>query len=141
MLKIAANLELDEREISFKFIRSSGPGGQNVNKVATAVLLRFNINNSPSLSHAIKMRLKRLAGTKVSTDGELAIKATTHRTQERNKQDALDRLYDLLRRASIAPKKRRKTKPTKSSIERRISTKKLRGKSKSLRSGKIANHD
>ena len=133
MLKITANLTLNESEIIYKFIRSPGPGGQNVNKVATAVLLRFDVANSPSLSDLIKIRLTQLAGTKMSMNGELIIKATRHRTQERNKQDALMRLCDLLRQAATIPKKRRKTKPTRSSVEKRLSKKKLHGKSKSLR--------
>ena len=141
MLKIAANLELDETEIVYKFIRSPGPGGQNVNKVATAVLLRFDVAGSPSLSDLVKIRLTQLAGTKMSTAGELIIKATRHRTQERNKQDALMRLCDLLTRAAFTPKKRRKTKPTRSSVEKRLSSKKLHSKSKTLRNKKVNHHD
>lgn len=136
MLKITSTLELDEAGISFKFIRSPGPGGQNVNKVATTVVLRLDVH-ATNLPDTLKHRLKTLAGTKLTTSGILTIKASSFRTQERNKQDALDRLLALLKQAAIIPKKRRKTKPTRSSVERRLSSKKLHGKSKSLRSKKI----
>lgn len=133
MLKIGTHLAFDEGEISYKSIRSPGPGGQNVNKVATAILLRLDVAASPTLPDIVKMRLVKIAGTKLSTDGVLLIKATSYRTQERNKQDALARLCELLTRAATIPKKRRKTKPTRSSNEKRISKKKLHGKAKSLR--------
>ena len=133
MLKITANLSFDESEINYKYIRSPGPGGQNVNKVATGVLLRLDVAGSASLPDIVKMRLAIFAGTKLSSDGVLLIKATRYRTQERNKQDGLDRLCELLQRAATIPKKRRKTRPSKSSIEKRISKKKLHGKTKSLR--------
>ena len=136
MLRITQNLALDESEITFKFIRSPGPGGQNVNKVATTVVLRLDVGTSPSLSEGIKHRLKILAGTRLTIAGILTIKASSYRTQERNKQDAIDRLVMLLKQAAIVPKKRRKTKPTKSSVEKRLTHKKLVGKRKSLR-GKL----
>jgi ribosome-associated protein len=136
MLIITPTLALDESEITFKFIRSPGPGGQNVNKVATTVLLRFDVYASPALSNTFKHRLKMLAGTKLTAGGILSIKASSFRTQERNKQDALDRLLELLKQAAVIPKKRRKTKPTKSSVEKRLSKKKITSKTKSSRSKK-----
>jgi ribosome-associated protein len=133
MLRITQNLMLNESEITFKFIRSPGPGGQNVNKVATTVVLRLDVDQSPSLPEGVKYRLKTLAGTKLSIAGVLTIKASSYRTQERNKQDAIDRLVTLLKQAAVVPKKRRKTKPTKSSVEKRLTHKKLLGKRKLLR--------
>lgn len=133
MLKITANLALDEAEISYKSIRSPGPGGQNVNKVATAILLRFDVAGSASLPDIVKMRMVKIAGTRLSNDGILLIKATSYRTQERNKQDAVERLCELLKRAATIPKKRRKTRPSKSSVEKGKSHKKMHGKTKQLR--------
>lgn len=132
---------VDAREITFSFIRSPGPGGQNVNKVASAVLLRFNVKHSPSLSESLRQRLLSLLEKNLTRSGDLLIKATRYRSQERNKQDALDRLQTLLNRASIIPKKRRKTKPTLASKERRLSTKKLHAKNKSLRGRKVHHED
>lgn len=126
---------MNEAEIKFTFIRAPGPGGQNVNKVATAVQLRFDVKHSPSLSEHVRTRLLMLAGKQLTRTGELVIKASRYRTQERNKQDALDRLRELLRRAAIVPKKRKKTKPTLTSVQRRLTQKKLHAKIKSLRRG------
>lgn len=126
-----ANIDLSE--IKYSFIRSPGPGGQNVNKVATGVQLRFKLKNSALLKDEVRTRLIALAGNRLNAKGEIVIKATRYRTQERNKQDAFERLKDLIKRASIAPKKRKKTKPTLASIECRITKKKLRGKTKLLR--------
>ncbi len=125
---------LNPSEIRYSFIRSPGPGGQNVNKVATGVQLRFDAKRSPSLSEAVRVRLLSLAGNKLTLKGEIIIKATRYRTQERNKQDAFDRLNQLIERARIAPKKRKKTKPTWAATERRLVKKKLHGKTKTLRS-------
>jgi ribosome-associated protein len=132
MIKITHDIYLNPTEIKFSFIASPGPGGQNVNKVATAVQLRFNILHS-SLSEAVRARLISLLGKRVTKQGELIIKASCYRTQERNKQNALDRLCQLIQRAASPPKKRKKTRPTLASKQRRITKKKLQGKKKSLR--------
>jgi ribosome-associated protein len=134
-------MKVNLSEIKFNFIRSPGPGGQNVNKVATAVELRFNILYSSTLPEDIRSRLLLLIGRKLTHQGELIIKATRFRTQERNKQDALERLQELLDQAAISPKKRKKTKPTFSSSQRRLTTKKLHAKSKSLRRSKPERED
>ncbi len=133
MIKQTSLVKVKPSEISFTFTASPGPGGQNVNKVATAVQLRFNVLQSSSLQEEVRARLISLLGGKLTTQGELIIKASRFRTQERNKQDALNRLQELLQRASIPPKKRKKTKPTFSSQQRRLSTKKLHGAKKTLR--------
>lgn len=133
MIRITDSIILDEREIEEQFVRASGPGGQNVNKLATAVQLRFDVRHSPSLPHAVRARLERLAGRRLTTDGVLVIIAQRHRTQERNREDALGRLVELVRQAAVAPKPRRPTKPTKASRERRIERKKRRSSIKALR--------
>ena len=129
-------ISLNTAELKFNYIRSPGPGGQNVNKVATAVQLRFNVIHSPSLTEPVRTRLLTLLANKLTHQGELIIKATRYRTQERNKQDALERLYEVLQRAAIAPKKRKKTKPTFSSTQQRLQKKKLHSKNKALRRSK-----
>ncbi len=139
MIKITEGVFIPETELTFTFIRSPGPGGQNVNKVATAVLLRFNVMNSPSLPEDLRARLLLQLGNKITQVGELIIKASRHRTQERNKQDAIMRLQEQLSHAAKIQKKRRKTKPTFSSTQKRLTTKKLHGKNKSLRQKK--SHD
>ncbi len=133
MIEITPAISLDESEVEESFVRASGPGGQNVNKVATAVQLRFDVRRSPSLPEAVKARLERLAGARLTTDGVLLITARTHRTQERNRQDALDRLVELVRRATVAPVPRRPTKPTKASKQRRLEAKGKRSGVKRLR--------
>ncbi|MCK4795314.1 MAG: aminoacyl-tRNA hydrolase [Desulfobacteraceae bacterium] len=133
MIYITRTIAIDEREIHQEFIRSSGPGGQNVNKVATAVQLRFDVRNSPSLPDDVRERLVRLAGRRFTEDGLLIIDARRFRTQERNRQDAIDRLVELIRKASEKPKLRRKTRPTLASKRRRLETKRRRGETKSMR--------
>jgi len=128
-----SNLFINENELHFSFIRAPGPGGQNVNKVATAVLLRFNVTRSPALTEEIRKRLLLLAGKKITLQGDLIIKATRYRTQESNKQDALNRLKGMLQRAAMIPKKRKKTKPSPAAHRERLAQKKSHAKIKTLR--------
>jgi ribosome-associated protein len=133
VIRVTASIALDESEISESFIRASGPGGQKVNKVATAVQLRFDVRRSPSLNDEVRARLERLAGRRLTRDGVLVITAQRYRTQERNRQDALDRLLELIREAAVRPVPRRPTRPTLASRKRRIEAKKRRGTVKALR--------
>lgn len=133
MIAITDTLGLDAGEISESFIRASGPGGQNVNKVASAVQLRFDIRHSPSLPAGVRERLERLGGRRVSQDGVLVITAQRFRSQERNRQDALDRLVALIRRAATPPPPRRPTRPSAGSRERRLADKARRARLKRQR--------
>jgi ribosome-associated protein len=133
MIRIDHRISIDERELEERFIRASGPGGQNVNKLATAVQLRFDVRHSPSLPAQVRTRLERLAGRRLTRDGVLVINAQRHRTQERNRRDALERLIALIQRAAVAPVPRRPTKPTAGARERRLQSKKHRGSIKDLR--------
>jgi ribosome-associated protein len=137
MIYINEKISLDESEFREEFIRSSGPGGQNVNKVATAVQLRFDVSSSVSLPDDVRERLIRIAGKKVTKEGELVIKAARFRTQEMNRKDALERLIDLVKKATVVPRPRRKTKPTRASKERRMETKHRRSEVKAMRQSKI----
>jgi ribosome-associated protein len=136
MIRINDRISIDERELEERFIRASGPGGQNVNKLATAVQLRFDVRRSPSLSEDVRARLERLAGRRLTRDGVLVITAQRHRTQERNRQDALERLIALIARAAVAPLPRQPTKPTAGGRERRLQSKKRRGLLKDRRQAK-----
>jgi ribosome-associated protein len=133
MIEVADGLSLDENELEFSFIRASGPGGQNVNKVSSAVQMRFDARRSPSLSNDVSVRLQKLAGSRLTQDGVIVITAARHRTQERNRADAIERLVELIRKAAIAPVKRRPTRPTKASKQRRLEAKTQRGGVKALR--------
>ena len=133
LIDLGNNVHCREEELHFDFVRSSGPGGQNVNKVATAVQLRFDVLHSPSLPDAVRIRLIRLAGKRLNRDGVLVIDARRYRSQERNRDDAIERLRGLVERAAQEPKVRRPTRPTRASRERRLGDKKRRGDTKRMR--------
>ena len=132
MLEITPNLSIDESELQFEYIRASGPGGQNVNKVSTAVQLRFNVAES-RLPDMVKERLKKIAGGRINKDGVLIIHARQYRTQEQNRFDAQERLVDILKQAVERPKPRRATRPSLTARAARVSEKKQRGQQKRLR--------
>lgn len=133
MIQITPEIALDDKEVSLDFVHASGPGGQNVNKVSTAVQLRFDVMNSPSLPEPLKTRIIHLAGGKMSSKGILIINARRFRTQNLNRKDAFERLADLIRSATEIPKKRRRTAPTKASNIRRLEGKNIRSHKKRLR--------
>ena len=133
MIRINPLIELDEREIQEDFVRASGPGGQNVNKVSTAVQLRFDVARSPSLPEPVRARLAVLAGRRLTRDGVLIIEAERYRSQRRNRDDALERLIELIREACEVDKPRRPTRPTLASKKRRLESKQRQGETKKLR--------
>jgi ribosome-associated protein len=132
MIEVTPSLQIDERELEIDFIRASGPGGQNVNKVASAVQLRFDVRAS-SLPEDVKERLIRLAGSRMTGEGVLLIEAKRFRTQEQNREDAVQRLIELVRKSLTKPKARKKTKPTQAAKEERLKQKKRRGEIKKMR--------
>ena len=133
MIKITHQISIVESELQFDFIRASGPGGQNVNKVSSAVQLRFNVVNSPSLPEEVRQRLTQIAANRITKDGVLILEASRFRAQEQNRQEAIDRLVELVRRAAHKPRPRKKTRPSAASIERRLQEKRRRSQTKRLR--------
>ena len=133
MIPVTRAISLADDELVETFVRASGPGGQNVNKVASAVQLRFDVRGSPSLPEDVRLRLEKLAGQRLTNDGVLVIFAQSFRSQDRNREDARERLLELIREAAVRPKVRRKTKPSKGAVERRLSSKAKRSGVKGLR--------
>mgnify|MGYP001071602681 FL=1 len=126
MIQVTPSIAIDESEIEESFVRASGPGGQHVNKVSSAVQIRFDVRRSPSLPNDVAIRLMKIAGSKLTQDGVIIIVAQTHRSQKRNREEAVERLLDLIRTAAVRPQVRRATKPTKASKERRLASKEKR---------------
>ena len=137
MLRVTDSLVIEDSELEEQFVRASGPGGQNVNKVATSVQLRFDVARSPALAPDVRQRLYALAGNRMTSEGVLVIEARRHRTQAKNREDARERLADLIRRATVAPRRRRKTRPSARSVERRVDSKRQRSQMKRSR-GKVS---
>ncbi|GIK81632.1 MAG: alternative ribosome rescue aminoacyl-tRNA hydrolase ArfB [Pseudorhodoplanes sp.] len=133
MIRVTDHISLDDDELQESFVRSSGPGGQNVNKLSTAVQLRFDVRRSRSLPNDVAIRLMRIAGSRLTKDGVLVITAQSHRTQERNREDARERLFAMIREAAVKPIPRRATKPTQASRLKRVEGKKIRSNIKKMR--------
>ncbi len=140
MIQVSKSISIDENEIEEHFIRAPGPGGQKVNKTESAVQLRFNARVSPALSNAVFLRLKPLAGRRMTRDGVIVITANRFRTQEQNRRDAMDRLIALIRKAAVPPKYRRPTKPSKGAKQRRLDSKRRQSDIKKIR-GKPSRYD
>ncbi|PJI44376.1 alternative ribosome rescue aminoacyl-tRNA hydrolase ArfB [Ferrovibrio sp.] len=134
MIRVTGRISLDPREIEISFIRASGPGGQHVNKVSSAVQLRFDVRQSQAYSDDVRARLEKLAGNRLTLDGVLVMTAQEHRSQERNREDAIERLLTLIRAAAVVPKVRRATRPTLGSKKRRLESKTKRSGVKNMRS-------
>ncbi len=141
MVPITPGISLKDGELEFEFLRASGPGGQNVNKVATAVQLRFDVRHSPSLPEDVRRRLVGLAGRRMTSEGILCITAQRFRTQDQNRLDTLNRLRELVASAAVPPKRRKATRPTKSSKERRLAGKRLKGDRKNQRRKKFSGEE
>ncbi len=141
MIRVTPTISIEENEISMSFTRASGPGGQNVNKVSTAAQLRFNVETSPGLLPGVKTRLKKLASHHMTQGGELVIDARQYRSQLENREDAMQRLLELIRKAAVAPKRRVKTKATLSSKRRNSTAKKIRSTTKSGRRARFSAED
>lgn len=141
MIKITESIYINENDITEEFVRSSGPGGQNVNKVSTAVQLRFNVAGSSSLPDEVKNRLIKASGNRITNEGVLVINARQYRTQEKNRQDALNRLIELISKAAISPKNRKKTAPSAVAKKERLERKKRRSQVKGLRQQKSFEED
>jgi ribosome-associated protein len=137
MIQVTDTISIDDSELSESFVRSSGPGGQNVNKVSSAVQLRFDVRQSPSLPNDVAIRLMKLAGSRLTKDGVIVITAQEHRQQERNRAEARERLFDLIRQAAVRPTVRRKTKVPKAQKKQRLEGKKRRGEIKRGRQGRF----
>jgi ribosome-associated protein len=137
-IEVTPEIVIDQSELAFSFARAGGPGGQNVNKVETAVQLRFDVTHSPSLDEAVKRRLERLAGTRLTKEGVLVIFAQAHRSREQNRRDALARLLRLIAAAAEKPKARVKTRPSLAARARRVESKVRRGETKRLRGPPVA---
>ena len=137
LIRVTAKISIDETELHEKFVRSSGPGGQNVNKVSTAVQLRFNVARSQNIPQRVKMKILQSGDSRLTKDGELVLIAESFRTQEANRKDAIERLKEIIRKAAFVPKKRIPTKPTLGAKKRRLESKAKRGTIKKSRSGKI----
>jgi ribosome-associated protein len=141
MIDINSRISIPDEELEFAFVRASGPGGQNVNKVATAVQLRFDVRRSASLPDAVRRRLEKIAGRRMTSQGVLVLDGRRFRTQEQNRADAVARLRELISRAAVPPKRRKSTRPTRGSMERRLKRKRRRGERKMQRGREFSTED